>query len=65
TFTLTKPTDFASSTVHVDGTGAGCEGVVELYGANGREEFNLHPALGAFNQNAPLSGSGEYVLMPN
>jgi hypothetical protein len=42
------------------GGGGECEGVMELYVDGAKKAWYLHPALDAFNMDAPLSGVGEY-----
>jgi hypothetical protein len=57
---LTAPS-IADHRLHVSQGGGGlCEGGLELYSADGKEVFNLHPTLNVFNTNGPLGGSGEF-----
>lgn len=47
--------------LHVSQGGGGlCEGGLEVFTADGKESYNLHPVLDVFNVSGPLIGSGEF-----
>lgn len=57
---LTSPS-IADHRLHISQGGGGlCEGGLELYSADGKEVFNLHPTLDVFNTSGPLAGAGEF-----
>ncbi len=62
--TLLSPTGFPSTNwkVKVSSGGGGlCEGGIELYSADGKQSWNLHPAIDVFNTSGPIEGFGEYA----
>jgi hypothetical protein len=47
--------------LHVSQGGGGlCEGGLEIYSNDGKEVWNLQPALDVFNTSGPLTGLGEF-----
>lgn len=51
-----------SNRVKVSSGGGGlCEAGVELFSADGKQSWNLHPTLNVFNVSGPLAGVGEYA----
>lgn len=63
TYTLNTPDPGSMNhRIHVSSGGGGlCEAGVELYSADGKQSWNLQPALNTFNANGPLTGLGEYA----
>jgi len=63
TYELVAPTPaaMANHRIHVSSGGGGlCEAGVELYSEDGKQFWNLLPALNTFNASGPLTGFGEY-----
>jgi hypothetical protein len=63
TYTLTQPTTGISNPrVNVSQGGGGtCEGIVELFSADGKETYNLTPNIAVFNTSGPITGQGEFA----
>jgi hypothetical protein len=61
-YTLVAPALTTPYRLKVSSGGGGlCEGLIEIYSADGLQSWNLHPALNSFNMSGPLSGVGEYA----
>jgi hypothetical protein len=62
-YTLVAPALTSNFRLKVSSGGGGlCEGGLEIFSADGKESWNLQPALDVFNASGPLTGVAEYAL---